>query len=132
MSSKLIFYEKFNENCDAFFRDLLASFPNIEQFKYIRSGVNVVKNLDIKSPQRIFNTYVSDKYRDYILTKNEEFFLNADNIDIPGSRKEYWMEFIKYLRTIWVTLDTDNKEVIWKYFHVLLILSDKCQESISK
>jgi hypothetical protein len=90
----------------------------------------MVKNLDVKSPQRIFSSYVASRYREYILSKNEDFFLttSTEEIEIHSTRKEYWVEFISYIRSIWKTLDTENKDVIWKYFHVLLVLSDKCQE----
>lgn len=126
--SKTAFFERFNDKTEEFIKDLTASFPTIEQFKYFKSGFTMLRNFDPKSPQRIFNTYINSSYREYILNRDESFFLNHD-IDVHSSeRKEYWNEFINYIKDIWKTLDEDNKEIIWKYFHVLLVLNDKCME----
>jgi hypothetical protein len=129
MSLKAIFYERFNENCDEFFKDLTISYPHIDQFRQLRSGLNLIKNLDQKKPQQIFNTYVGDKFRDQILSKDEGFFLTTDKIEIMKSDngREYWVNFISYIRQIWTTLTVENKDIIWRYFHVLLVLSDKCK-----
>ena len=129
--AKQIFYEKFNEKCEEFMKDLIALFSQIEQFKYLRSGFNVVKNLDYKTPQKIFNSYISTTFKEQILNKDEDFFLTKTDYNIRNSssyKKEYWDEFIEYIRTIWKTLDNDNKDIIWKYFHILVVLNDKCQE----
>ena len=129
--AKQIFYEKFNEKCEEFMKDLIAVFSQIEQFKYLRSGFNVVKNLDYKTPQKIFNSYISTTFKEQILNKDEDFFLTKTDYNIRNSssyKKEYWDEFIEYIRTIWKTLDNDNKDIIWKYFHILVVLNDKCQE----
>ena len=112
-------------------KDLIAVFSQIEQFKYLRSGFNVVKNLDYKTPQKIFNSYISTTFKEQILNKDEDFFLTKTDYNIRNSssyKKEYWDEFIEYIRTIWKTLDNDNKDIIWKYFHILVVLNDKCQE----
>lgn len=126
--SKTAFFERFNEKTDEFIKDLTTSFPDIEQFRYFKSGFTMLKNFDPKSPQRIFNTYISTSYRDYILNRDESFFLDHDINVNASERKEYWNEFISYIKEIWKGLDESNKDVIWKYFHVLLILNDKCME----
>ena len=130
MSSKSIFYERFNEKCDEFCRDIIASFPNIEQFKHIKTGLNLIKNLDMKSPQRIFHNHVCNShYRDFILTRNEEFFLTNDNFNLQYStneKKQYWDEFIDNIRKVWKTLSNEDKDIVWKYFHILVVLSEKC------
>lgn len=123
--SKAVFYDRFNTICDEFFKDLITSYPDLEPFKHLRSGFTLVKNCDPKSPQRIFNSHVLTKYREHILSKNEDFFLTTNDIEITNGKKEYWHEFINYIKIIWKTLDNENKEIIWKYFHSLLILSDK-------
>ena len=125
--NKSVFYERFNEKCDEFCKDIISSFPNIDQFKYIRSGLNLIKNLDVKSPQRIFHSNIyNSKYREYILTRNEEFFLTNDDFSIQSEKKEYWNEFIDNIRKVWQTLQVEDKDIVWKYFHVLLVLSEKC------
>lgn len=128
--SKTIFFERFNEKCDEFCRDIITSFPNIEQFKHIKTGLNLIKNIDMKTPQRIFhNNIYNTHYRDFILTKNEEFFLTNEDFNIQYStndKKQYWDEFIDNIRLIWKTLSNEDKDIVWKYFHILVILSEKC------
>lgn len=126
MASKEIFYELFNEKVDEFFKDLIESFPTITEFKRFKSGLTLLRNVDPKSPQNIFSVYILSKYKDAFLKKDESVFLNQD-IEIISKKKEYWLEFIDQIRMIWKTLDDSNKDIIWKYFHVLVVLSEKCK-----
>jgi hypothetical protein len=127
--TNLHFYDLFNEKSEELFRDLVASFPNIEQFRHWRSALNLMKNLDQKGPQRLFSNYMTGSLKEYILTKNEDFFLVEENISVTKDT-EYWNSFFSYLRNVWKTLSTEDKEVIWKYFHILVVLSDKCTQSV--
>lgn len=123
--SKTVYFDLFNSKAEEFIKELTASFPDIKQFQTFRSGFNLLKNLDSKKPQGIFNTYVYTEYKDYILQRNEDFFLHNE-VEITSTRKDQWLEFIANIRTIWRTLDEDNKDVIWKYFQVLVTLNEKC------
>jgi hypothetical protein len=77
-------------------------------------------------PQQVFQMYVLSKYRDAMLNSDETVFLNHTYEEVDGNEKEYWLKFIDQIKKIWKTLDDSNKRVIWKYFHVLIVLSDKC------
>jgi hypothetical protein len=125
MANKGVYIDLFNEKTEEFLKELASSFPHIQQFSQFKSGFTFIKNLDKKQPQSIFNTYVYNKYKENILTENEEFFL-TNEYDIVSERKEYWVEFIGNIRNIWKNLDTTNKDVIWKYFKVLVLLNEKC------
>ena len=74
-----------------------------------------------KIPQEMFNSCVAVPYGDKINTKNEDFFLeecvyNAQYADI---------NIVNKLKNKWRTLNDDNKEVVWKYLHVLMALNSK-------
>lgn len=127
MNNKNVYYELFNEKLDEFFKDLIVSFPDITEFKRFKSGLNLLRNVDPKSPQTIFNNYVITKFKDSILSKDDSFFLDNDDFGIVSTRKDYWIEFIEQLKLLWKTIDHDNKDVIWKYLHVLYVLSNKCE-----
>jgi hypothetical protein len=120
-----VYIDLFNSKAEEFIKELTSSFPDIKQFQTFRSGFNLLKNLDKKKPQDVFNTYVYIEYKDYILQRNEVFFMNND-VEITSTRKDQWLEFISNIRDIWKTLDDDNKDVIWKYFQVLVTLNEKC------
>ena len=121
---KKVYCELFNAKADEFMKELGKSFPELKQISAFRSGFNLLKNLDVKKPQEVFNTYVYNEYKDYIVNKNEDFFLTND-VEITTDSKDYWLDFIKTIRGVWKSLDDENKDVVWKYFHVLVALNEK-------
>jgi hypothetical protein len=122
----MLYYDSFNSKALELFTDLSNSFPNLTEFKKLKTGLIMMSNIDVKSPERIFKKFISDKFRQQILSKDEEFFLKHNEYEIWSNRKDYWLDFISQIKDVWSTIDNDNKEIIWKYFHILIILSDKC------
>lgn len=124
---KKVFYDVFNDRAEEFFKDLITSFPNVAQFKTFHAALKMMRNLDVKKPQQVFNNYVVNKYRTQIANKDETFFLtNTLNVSGEALHEEAWEDFIEHLRCIWKELDETNKSTIWKYFQVLILLNDKC------
>ena len=124
--TQLKFYEIFNQKMLEFAKELCDVFPHVAEFKRFRSGVLMLQNLEPKTLESIFRTYVVSKYKDKLLGRDESFFLDHTEYDIHSQRTDYWLSLIDELKDLWKTLDTDNKEVVWKYFHVMIVLSDKC------
>jgi hypothetical protein len=125
------FYTLFNSKADEFFKDMINGFPReyeqvVGEFKTLKSGFNLLKNVDEKKPQKVFREYVVAEYRDKIMNRDESFFMEKKDFDIASKRKEYWMEFIEMIKTAWSSMDDANKDIIWKYFKLLVVLSDKC------
>lgn len=127
--TKLDFYNIFNEKMLEFAKELCDVFPNVGEFKRFRSGVLMLQNLEPKTLENIFRTYVVTKYKDQLLNKDESFFLEHNEYDIQSQRTDYWLSLIDQIKDMWKTLDSENREVIWKYFHVMIVLSDKCHSS---
>lgn len=124
--TKLDFYALFNEKLLEFAKELCEVFPDVGEFKRFRSGILMLQNLEPKTLENIFNTYVKSRYKEKIMVKDESFFLGHTEFEISSQRSDYWLSFIDQLKNLWQTLENDNKDVIWKYFHVLIVLSDKC------
>ncbi len=124
-----MFIQLFNDKLHEFANDLCDSFPAVAEFKRFRSGVLFWSNLEPDGLENMFYTYVLSKYRDHILRKNESFFLEHNEYELGSTRIEYWVELIDQLKAMWITLDEENKDVIWKYLHVLIVLSDKHRAS---
>ena len=118
-------YDIFNEKLAEFFKDLTDSFPNVDEFKRLKSGSNMLMNIDPKKPRNLFNTYVVSRYKDSLLKKDETFFL-THNYEVHSDNHEHWDSFIIEVKKIWKSLNNENKEIIWTYFKVLILLSDKC------
>ncbi len=132
MADKLAFYRLFNKHADAFCKDLVSTFPEVPEFKQLKSALLLVKNLDERKPREVFTKFLTADIRNSILDKDETFFLtevhNHKHIinhveDVDASN---WDNIVDMLRGLWGSLDDSNKDVIWKYFHVLVAVSDKC------
>jgi hypothetical protein len=123
--SKHSYIDLFNSKVEEFIHELNTSFPEVRQFASFKTGFSLMRNIDHTKPVSIFHTYVYDTYKDYIKTKNESFFLsNAYDLS-STSHSDYWQEFIDNIRAVWKQLDSDEKDVIWKYFHILIVLDEK-------
>ena len=129
------YHSLFNKQVDEFFRNIIDGFPSSpdydvvkKEFRSLKGGFGMLKTLDEKKPQVIFKEYIVNDYRDKIMNKDETFFLDK-KYDITSSQKEYWVDFIKNIKTVWLSMNNDSKENMWKYFKILVILSDKCDNN---
>jgi len=122
-----VFFNLFNQKADEFCKDLVATFPDVKEFKQLKSGLLLLKNVDDRKPREFFNNYVGVNFKQQILSKDESFFLNeVQNHVQVGLENSQWQTVIALLRHLWSTLDAENKESIWKYFQVLVAINDKC------
>lgn len=131
MASKSAFINVFNQKAEEFCRDLVSTFPEVSDFKQLKIALTLLKNLDEKKPREMFNMFVTDELKTYILQRNETFFLNDFKDHMPSSAPvdaSEWDRVIDLIRSLWSGLDAANKDVIWKYFQVLIALNDKCTQ----
>jgi hypothetical protein len=132
MADRLTFYRLFNRHADDFCRDLVNTFPEVSEFKQLKSALLLVKNLDERKPRDVFVKFLTSDIRTSIINKDETFFLtevhNHKHIinHVEEADASQWDNIVDMLRNLWGTLGEDNKDVIWKYFHVLIVISDKC------
>ena len=126
--SKLCYIRLFNEKVDEFFKDLIVTFPEVHAFRRFKSGLSLLRSMNEKTPQKIFKEGMIDKYRKAMLEKDESVFLKGEYVMSKDYYEAYeqWDEFIDMMKKLWLTLDSENKEIIWRYFHVMIVLSDKC------
>lgn len=127
MGDKNVFINLFNQKAEEFCKDLVITFPEVNEFKQLKSGLMLLKNVDEKKPREFFNNYVGSNFKQQILARDESFFLNeVQNHVQAGVENSQWQTVIALLRHLWGTLNADNKESIWKYFQVLVAINDKC------
>lgn len=119
--------EKFNVTAKEFVQALLSVFPNDSDFQMIKFGINTAMLTKRSLVQNIFNQKVSIPYETYILDKNEEFFLNNDFKDIQAD-DEIATKLIGKLKEMWSVLDTHNRDMVWKYLKVLILLNKRIVE----
>ena len=119
-TEKKINYKRFNKLISTFLSDLKKTLPNEKKIKVVSSQV---ETLILLTPKKIFKSCVKFIYphKEQILNKNEQFFLEQK----LNVQKDYLSEALE-LKTLWTTkLSPQNKEVIWKYFKILILLIEK-------
>lgn len=132
MADKLVFIRLFNTKAEEFCKDLVSSFPEVNEFKRLKTALLLLTNVDEKKPHEIFGKFMNEHFREKILKKDESFFMNEFHEHthvmqhIPGADESQWDRIVELLRSLWSGLNNDNKEIIWKYFHVLIAVHDKC------
>ena len=117
----------FNTQLDRLLENLINYFPGNDNFKNFQTIFSLLKTTNPRKIMSLFKTYVTDKYKTQILDKNEEFFMKNKFEEEKSNIKNdnYADDLIKQLKEHWCMIDEKNKEIIWKYFQVLVVLSEK-------
>lgn len=97
---------------------------NIKKLENIFAKLMLIKSTNSVLPIKLFHNSVMKPYGIYILTRNEDFFLNQNNL-IDQIDEDQFDVFIDEIRNIWKLLDQSNKKVIWKYIILLCVICDK-------
>jgi|LakMenE01Jun11ns_1017448.scaffolds.fasta_scaffold8125304_1 hypothetical protein len=109
--------KKFKDNLMEFIDQLREQYPNIKDLKlmkiYIKASVPMTEVID--------NFYrYSIPHKNKISTKDENFFLQNDNIfSFLAPDKQ------TLLKDIWNQADNDTKDIIWQWFNLLINLSEQ-------
>jgi len=123
---------RFNNQVDS----LIGVLKNIESIKndsaiqLFELKLNAARKANVKIPIENFikNVY---QYKDHIMQKDEEFFLgNIDQrvkeIEVEEQDNEKVLHQALNIKDHWKNdLTDENKEVIWKYFQVLIKLAER-------
>lgn len=117
--------ELFNLKFSEFLEDLVASYPDETDLQAMHNMLAwTVKMMGPNVPQEMFNLCVAIPYGDKISAKNESFFLEECEYDTRYAD----INIINKLKAKWKNLSNDNREIVWKYMHVLMLLNTKCME----
>ena len=124
-------HELFNNKLTEFLKELVQTFPSDTDFKLFQASVRVLKLADEKKPLELFNSGLTDEYKENIRNKNEEFFLNNDYSDVLNNEhlkkhndNDINHKLINKLKGYWEKLD-ENREIVWQYFTILLKICDR-------
>ena len=116
-----IHVKKFNKIIIGFLDELMKILPEEKNIKVFKNQLSTVEFLDEKKIIKSFIQY-GYPYKKQILEKDSSFFLKEGNVKIEG---DYMSEALQ-LKRLWQTkLSDDNKEVVWKYFKVLVLICEK-------
>ena len=115
-----ILIKKFNKIVNEFADELSAILPNDKNIAIFKSHLSVVGMLDDTQIIKNFIEHVYP-YKKNILDKDEEFFLETE----IKHDHDYLSDSL-HIKQLWKDkLSDSNKEIVWKYFQVLIVLSEK-------
>ena len=117
----------FNTQLDRLIENLIQYFPENGDFKKFDTICKLLQKTHPRKLMELFTSHITIKYKEHILEKNEDFFLNNTFQEEKAnvSNENYANELIKRLKDNWNQIDDKNKDIIWKYFQVLVVLSEK-------
>lgn len=103
--------------------DLIRVFPDDVEFR--------MYELAIKSTILYYPTYIAEMffdkvtlpYEDKIMQRDSTFFLTHDYTQVVQHKEAD--AIIDKVKDCWMNMNDENKEIVWRYFRVLLLLSKK-------
>ena len=116
----------FNTQLERLVKDLIVYFPESNDFKVFESSFLLLKQANPRKVLELFKIHILTKYKQYIIDKNENFFLENEYSDVVNTQENNYAELLmNRLKHNWNSIDEKNKEIIWKYFQVLIVLAEK-------
>lgn len=123
------YLSRFNDTLNQMIDDLVDTFPSDTEMRLYQLGLKAAIAADPNIVNNIFYEKVVKNYEYNIKTRNEEFFLNNSYNELKdngiGSKLD---DVICKIKNRWGELSDDNKDIIWKYLHVLVVFSKKLNE----
>ena len=105
--------------------------------KDIKLAVTVIETLKSTNPKKSIDVFLlhAYKYRDRIMSQEENFFLEKEysTANTEEVKNQFSVNIIQNLKDNWESLDSNERENIWKYLKVLIKLTDKyIKENLNK
>ncbi len=111
------------QQIDNFISELCTIFPENGEVQLFGQKYNLIRSANSNIVIEYFVTFVYP-HKTEIMSSNENFFLNG------GGQEELkdnsGLKFRDNIRNLWIKeMSDENKEIIWKYFKMFIILSEK-------
>jgi hypothetical protein len=119
MSIKQIFLQ----NTDNFINDLSTIFPKNKDIFVLKEKYYLAKDIDNKLIITYFVQYVYP-HKQRILNQDESYFLDGGGQE--ELKESNGLKFRDNIKNLWLNeMSNENKEIIWKYFKIFVVLSEK-------
>jgi hypothetical protein len=116
---------------DNFFNDLCNTFPNNKELNIFKEKFSLLRKANSSIIVDYFVMYVYP-FKQNIISKDENFFLDGGG---QGEiTAEAGLKFRDNIKKLWVSdMSDENKEVVWKYFKVFILLCERyINENLAK
>jgi hypothetical protein len=125
---------RFNAQFENMLNDLLILFPDNKELKIFREKFMIAKSTNAKMILLIFLKYIYP-YKQKIMNKDEKFIMSNDLMDELKNNKniqkevnvdsEYIITKALNIKNLWIKMNENDRETLWKYFQVLIILCER-------
>lgn len=116
------YLSKFNDTFQEMIKDLIQVYPDDSDFRFYQLAVRGGLMADEYIVNRVFHENIHS-FEDKILDRDESFFLEKDYKEFESFQDV--TAIVSKLKNCWKTLTPDNKDVVWKYLKVLILLDKK-------
>jgi hypothetical protein len=125
---------RFNSQLENMLNDLSSVFPDFIDIKVFREKYYLARS---SNPRMIILTFLKYiyPYKDKIVNKDEQFFLSdnltkniTNNSDLQkdvNADNEFILTKALNLKTLWLDMNEQQKNTLWTYFKVLIVLSER-------
>ena len=114
---------KFLQQLEDMINEIVNIFPDNKKIVSLREKYLMLKKANSKI---IIDTFISSVliHKEKILTKDESFFLDGGYQD--DISEDHKIRYVSFIKDVWLNqMTNENKEIVWQYFKVLVILSEK-------
>ena len=120
------FLSAFNSQLIKFFEDLSETFPEEKEIRAALEGLQFARKSNPRLILDMFYEHIARDLRTAILEENVEKIIEFGRIKISKQFNEI-MPALSIFDKHWSTLSDANRNIIWKYLKVLLVLCDKAR-----
>lgn len=121
--SKKMFIEAFYSQFGEFLKELSKMYPEDKDFPAFASNLSMMKYMNPMYPINFVKTDVIDKYKDQILSRDESFFLNSEEIKQSAD-----IDIVYKLKSYIKEMSPENKDVVWAYIEIITKITLKILE----
>lgn len=118
------YLEKFNQTFLEFGEDIMKVFPDDDEFRMYNLTLNTVITMYPDYVLQVFTKKVIEPFGDKIMERDESFFLQHEYDDVKEKHQQA-SEIINKIKSYWEIMNASDREVVWKYFRVLVLLGKK-------
>ncbi len=112
----------FIKQVEDFLEEISNLYPNIKTLQVFKVKYDMMKSMNSSKIIENFIKYIHP-FKTQIMTEDELFFINGGGQDnIQGDM----LKLRNIIRDLWIdNMSDENKKVVWKYFKVFILLSEK-------
>jgi hypothetical protein len=120
------FLSAFNSQLIKFFEDLSETFPEEKEIRAALEGLQFARKSNPRLILDMFYEHIAKDLRTAILEENVDKIIEFGRLKISQQFNEI-MPALSIFDKHWSTLSDANRNIIWKYLKVLIVLCDKAR-----